>query len=162
MFKFLNKKEEKAEEVAETELTDLVNVSNLKSYVVEGYEKEKQLKSELEQKNKRIHALQKQLHEFDAIKVVLEQKEGEIALLESKIREIPVLEAMNTDLKERLNEKDIANRKLNERRRVDIAEARRDVATKLVNQICGRLQSHKGNLSKAQAVEIVNKSGGLT
>lgn len=161
MFKFLTKKDEQ-EEIAETELTDLVNVSNLKSYVVEGYEKEKQLKSELEQKDRRIQALQKQLHEYDAIKVVLEQKEREILSLESKIREIPVLESMNTDLKERLNEKDIANRKLNERRRGDIAEARRDVATKLVNQVCGRLQGHKGNLSKAQAVEIVKKSGGLT
>ncbi|EOL42022.1 hypothetical protein RV11_GL003484 [Enterococcus phoeniculicola] len=30
MFKFLSKKEEKAEEVAETELTDLVNVSKRK------------------------------------------------------------------------------------------------------------------------------------
>ncbi|EAD0738607.1 hypothetical protein NY11_04450 [Listeria monocytogenes] len=153
MFKFLSKKSEQ-EEVAETELTDLVNVSNLKSYVVEGYEKEKQLKSELERKDKRIQALQKQLHEYDAIKIVLEQKEREILSLESKIREIPVLESINTDLKERLNEKDITNRKLNERRRGDIAEARREVTEKLVNEIVARLQEHKGNLSKAQAVEI--------
>ncbi|TYU88942.1 hypothetical protein FZX01_05375 [Listeria monocytogenes] len=153
MFKFLSKKEE-TEEFEETELTDLVNVSNLKSYVVEGYEKEKQLKNELEQKDRRIQALQKQLHEYDAIKVVLEQKEREIVSLESKIREIPVLESMNTDLKERLNEKDIANRKLNELRRANIAEARQEVTGKLVNEIVARLQEHKGNLSKAQAVEI--------
>lgn len=76
----------------EVELTEQVSVDNLRSYVVQGYEKQKILEAEIEVKDDEIQGLKNKIEELDALKVVLSEKERTIRSLEYKVRAIERLE----------------------------------------------------------------------
>lgn len=163
MFGIFKKQEKEVQE--ETELTDLVKVDNLKAYVVEGYKKEEELKIDLQNRGKEIERLKKGLIELDALKVVLAKKEQDIRDLKIENQKIETLESRLEYANNQLNEQRIANRELINRREKLNAEAY-DKASEAYNQASEKfrktfvesVEKHKGNLSKAMAIEIAELS----
>lgn len=163
LFGMFKKQEKEVQE--ETELTDLVKVDNLKAYVVEGYKKEEELKAEIQDKTKEIDRLNKKLLDLDALKVVLAKKEQDIRELKIENQKIETLESKLEYANNQLNEQRIANRELINRREKLNAEAY-DKASEAYNRASEKfrktfvesVEKHKGNLSKAMAIEIAELS----
>lgn len=155
MFSLFKKEKETKEE---TELTDLVKVDNLKAYVVEGYKKEEELKAEIQDKTKEIDRLNKKLLDLDALKVVLAKKEQDIRDLKIKNQKIETLESRLEYANNQLNEQRIANRELINRREKLNAEAYNRAADNFRTTFAESIEKHKGNLSKAMAIEIAELS----
>lgn len=156
MFGIFKKQEKEVQE--ETELTDLVKVDNLKAYVVEGYKKEEELKGEIQDKTKEIDRLNKKLLDLDALKVVLAKKEQDIRDLKIENQKIETLESKLEYASNQLNEQRIANRELINRREKLNVEAYNRAADNFRTTFAESIEKHKGNLSKAMAVEIAKLS----
>ncbi|WP_413486787.1 hypothetical protein [Carnobacterium maltaromaticum] len=156
MFGIFKKQEKEVQE--ETELTDLVKVDNLKAYVVEGYKKEEELKAEIQDKTKEIDRLNKKLLDLDALKVVLAKKEQDIRDLKIENQKIETLESKLEYANNQLNEQRIANRELINRREKLNAEAYNQASEKFRKTFVESVEKHKGNLSKAMAIEIAELS----
>ncbi|KRN84197.1 hypothetical protein IV75_GL000907 [Carnobacterium maltaromaticum] len=155
MFSLFKKEKETKEE---TELTDLVKVDNLKAYVVEGYKKEEELKAEIQDKTKEIDRLNKKLLDLDALKVVLAKKEQDIRDLKIENQKIETLESKLEYANNQLNEQRIANRELINRREKLNTEAYNQASEKFRKTFVESVEKHKGNLSKAMAIEIAELS----
>ncbi|OTN83705.1 hypothetical protein A5819_003466 [Enterococcus sp. 7E2_DIV0204] len=157
MFNVFKKKPEE-----ETQLTDQISVDNLKAYVVQGYDKEKELQSKLDRKEQEINDLKVKIEELDALKVVLENKERIIRELNYKYEKVGALEKQIIDTDNKWNDQVIKNRELRnqiskmeqERRTIEpiIRSSERGV---VISRITERIENHKGNLSKAKAIEII-------
>jgi len=156
MFGIFKKQEKEVQE--ETELTDLVKVDNLKAYVVEGYKKEEELKAEIQDKTNEIERLNKELLDLDALKVVLAKKEQDIRDLKIENQKIETLESKLEYANNQLNEQRIANRELSNRREKLNTEAYNRAADNFRTTFAESIEKHKGNLSKAMAVEIAELS----
>lgn len=156
LFGMFKKQEKEVQE--ETELTDLVKVDNLKAYVVEGYKKEEELKAEIQDKTKEIDRLNKKLLDLDALKVVLAKKEQDIRDLKIENQKIEMLESKLEYANNQLNEQRIANRELCNRREKLNTEAYNRAADNFRTTFAESIEKHKGNLSKAMAVEIAELS----
>lgn len=161
MFGIFKKQEKEVQE--ENELTDLVKVDNLKAYVVEGYKKEEELKAEIQDKTKEIDRLNKKLLDLDALIVVLAKKEQDIRNLKienQKIenQKIETLESRLEYANNQLNEQRIANRELCNRREKLNTEAYNRAADNFRTTFAESIEKHKGNLSKAMAIEIAELS----
>lgn len=163
MFGIFEKKEKEIEK--ETELTELVSVDNLKAYVVKGYQKEEELKVDLQNRGKEIERLKNELLELDALKVVLAKYKQDIKNLEYENQKIETLESKLEYANNQLNEQRIANRELINRREKLNAEAY-DKASEAYNRASENfrktfvesVEKHKGNLSKSKAIEIAEAS----
>lgn len=144
MFNLFKKKQPEPE----TQLTDHVPVDNLKAYVVRGYETEKRLTAELDRKNQTIK-------EFDATKVILSEKERDIRELENQNKEINQLENKIIEAEKLLNERKIIIKNLYDERQNLELQTEEHFTTLCKQSIINRVEQHKGNLSKAKAIEIV-------
>lgn len=157
MFNVFKKKPEE-----ETQLTDQISVDNLKAYVVQGYDKEKELQSKLDRKEQEINDLKVKIEELDALKVVLENKERIIRELEYKNKRVENLENQLADRENKNSDLVIKNRQLknqidemqNERKTIEI-DIKRVAKAETIAWITNRVEQHKGNLSKAKAIELV-------
>lgn len=139
----------------ETQLTDHVPVDNLKAYVVREYEKGKQLTAELDKKNQTIEELKSRLKDFDAMEVILSEKQEEIRKLEFENQKIEQLKTKIDERNRKIDDYAIKVTELKKSResygRDLIQKTRSEVKHSIINQ----LEQHKGNLSKAKAIEIV-------
>ncbi|MBO0473257.1 hypothetical protein JZO86_06025 [Enterococcus ureasiticus] len=157
MFNVFKKKPEE-----ETQLTDQISVDNLKAYVVHGYDKEKELQSKLDRKEQEINGLKVKIEELDALKVVLENKERIIRELNYKYEKVEALEKQIIDTDNKWNDQVIKNRelrnqisKMEQERRTIEPIIRSSARGEVISRITERIENHKGNLSKAKAVEII-------
>lgn len=151
MFNLFKKKQPEPE----TQLTDHVPVDNLKAYVVREYEKGKQLTAELDKKNQTIEELKSRLKDFDAMEVILSEKQEEIRKLEFENQKIDQLKIKIDERNRKIDDYAIKVTELKKSResygRDLIQKTRLDVKQSIIN----RIEQHKGNLSKAKAIEIV-------
>ncbi|MDA9472064.1 hypothetical protein [Enterococcus sp. 5H] len=151
MFNLFKKKQPEPE----TQLTDHVPVDNLKAYVVRGYETEKRLTAELDMKNQTIKELESKLEDFDALEVILSEKQEEIWKLEFENQKIEQLKTKIDERNRKIDDYAIKVTELKKSResygRYLIQKTRSEVKQSIIN----RIEQHKGNLSKAKAIEIV-------
>lgn len=146
----------------ETQLTDQISVDNLKAYVVQGYDKEKELQAKLDHKQQEVNDLKAKVKELDALKVVLENKERIIKELEHKNEQIENIEKQIIDRENKNSDLVIKNRRL-ENQIADMQRERRTIEPDIkkvaraetIDRISNRIERHKGNLSKAKAIEII-------
>ena len=156
MFGIFKKQEKEIEK--ETELTELVSVDNLKAYVVKGYQKEEELKVDLQNRGKEIERLKNELLELDALKVVLAKYKQDIKNLEYENKKIETLESKLEYANNQLNEQRIANRELINRREKFNVEAYNRASENFRKTFVESVEKHKGNLSKSKAIEIAEVS----
>lgn len=71
--------------------------------MVQGYEKEKSLELQIEKKDSEIEKLQNDLQQFEALKVVLENKEKTIADLNGRLYSIDRYKSRIEDLESKNN-----------------------------------------------------------
>lgn len=151
MFNLFKKKQPELE----TQLTDHVPVDNLKAYVVRGYETEKRLTAELDMKNQTIEELKSRLEDFDAMEVILSEKQEEIRKLEFENQKIDQLKTKIDERNRKIDDYAIKVTELKKSResygRDLIQKTRSEVKQSIIN----RIEQHKGNLSKAKVIEIV-------
>lgn len=138
-----------------------ISVSNLKDYVVQGYEKEKQLNAQLLMQAKTIDELYEKLAEKDSLLVILEKKESDISSLELKnsklehrLLEIDKLTDENNTLAIKLKTaRDLIDKQeSNSRQATQVVLGK--YTTDLIEQLTVSFKYHKGNLSKAIAIEV--------
>lgn len=142
-----------------TQLTDQISVDNLKAYVVEGYDKEKALKSELSDKQAEIELLKDQIKEHDALKVVLDEKQQIISNLEFENKKIATLQKRIEEKDKMLNNRKIIIKNLQDERETLEQSMKEHFTAECQKSIASRLEQHKGNLSKAKAIELVKGRG---
>lgn len=148
----------------QTALTDQIPIDNLKSYVVQGYDKEKELEKKLDEKQVEIEQLKIKVKEMDALKVVLENREQAIRDFEYKYKKVEALEQKILEKEKDYNDQRIKNRELKNRivelqRNRNIIDANIKSATiaETKDLISSRIEQHKGNLSKAKAINLVRR-----
>ncbi|MGX2944205.1 hypothetical protein [Enterococcus alishanensis] len=147
----------------EVSLTDNIPVDNLKNYVVQGYEKEKELMNQLEQKESYIKKLQQRTEEFDALKVVLAKKETDIRLLEQQLELVEELKDRNAELQGKNSTLRIQNNNLvkekNQSDELMESTAKKrilDFSDDILNEFSELVTNYKGNLSKKEARDILD------
>lgn len=147
----------------EVSLTDNIPVDNLKNYVVQGYEKEKELMNQLEQKERYIKKLRQQTEEFDALKVVLAKKETDIDQLERKLKAVDELQNKNAVLQStantlRIRYEEAFEESVRAKDNIDsaISKGVNEFSDMIYNEFSQLVDAHKGNLSKQQAKECLD------
>lgn len=161
MFGLIKKKKE-------YDLADQIPVDNLKKYVVQGYEKEKALELQIEQKDSEIEKLQNDLQQFEALKVVLENKEKTIADLNGRLYSLDRYKSRIEDLESKNNTLMIEKKQLAEevyelkRQEKKIAERVSDKVSKETSaaiklNLKKKILGIKGNLSKGQVVNLIDQ-----
>lgn len=152
----------KTKEEEKMALTDQIPIDNLKSYVVQGYDKEKKLEKKIEEKQIEIEQLKTKVKETDALKVVLENREQTIRDFEYKYKKVETLEQKILDTEREYNDQRIKNRELKNRitelqrnRSIMDADIKSTTREETKAMISKRIEQHKGNLSKATAIELV-------
>lgn len=151
MFNIFKKKYEEEKH----ELSEQIPVSNLESYVVQGYENEKRMKSEIERLKGKIEQYEKDKVEHSALKVVLQNKEREIDNLIAENKRIERLEEQLNESRKRFNNLKIREQSLlDERDKLEDA-MREAITADVKNTVLAKINEHKGNLSKAIVTEIV-------
>ena len=161
MFGLIKKKKE-------YDLADQIPVDNLKKYVVQGYEKEKYLELQIEKKDSEIEKLQNDLQQFDALKVVLENKEKTIADLNGRLDSIDRYKSRVEDLESKNNTLRIEKKQLADevyelkRQEKKIAERVSDKVSKETSaaiklNLKKKILVIKGNLSKGQVVNLIDQ-----
>lgn len=155
MFNVFKKPKEKVE------LTEQVPVDNLRSYVVQGYEKQKILEAEIEVKDDEIQGLKNTIEELDALKVVLSEKERTIRHLEYKVSEIERLEEQLSEKEKKIADYVIMVNELNTKLSKMMVDIKQEANEDIKESIVSRIQQHKGNLSKAKAIELVEEVTGI-
>lgn len=161
MFGLIKKKKE-------YDLADQIPVDNLKKYVVQGYEKEKSLELQIEKKDSEIEKLQNDLQQFDALKVVLENKEKTIADLNGRLDSIDRYKSRVEDLESKNNTLRIEKKQLAyevyelKRQEKKIAERVSDKVSKETSaaiklNLKKKILGIKGNLSKGQVVNLIDQ-----
>lgn len=143
------------------ELTEQVPVDNLRSYVVQGYEKQKILEAEIEVKDDEIQGLKNTIEELDALKVVLSEKERTIRHLEYKVSEIERLEEQLSEKEKKIADYVIMVNELNTKLSKMMVDIKQEANEDIKESIVSRIQQHKGNLSKAKAIELVEEVTGI-
>ncbi|MEO2550715.1 hypothetical protein [Enterococcus casseliflavus] len=161
MFGLIKKKKE-------YDLADQIPVDNLKKYVVQGYEKEKALELQIEQKDSEIEKLQNDQQQFEALKVVLENKEKTIADLNGRLYSIDQYKSRLEDLESKNNTLRIEKKQLAgevyelKRQEKKIAERVSDKVSKETSaaiklNLKKKILGIKGNLSKGQVVNLIDQ-----
>ncbi|MEB6088048.1 MULTISPECIES: hypothetical protein [Enterococcus] len=161
MFGLIKKKKE-------YDLADQIPVDNLKKYVVQGYEKEKSLELQIEKKDSEIEKLQNDLQQFEALKVVLENKEKTIADLNGRLYSIDHYKSRIEDLESKNNTLKIEKKQLadevNELKRQEkqITEKISDKVSKEISaaiklNLKKKVLGIKGNLSKGQVINLIDQ-----
>jgi DNA repair exonuclease SbcCD ATPase subunit len=161
MFGLIKKKKE-------YDLADQIPVDNLKKYVVQGYEKEKALELQIEQKDSEIEKLQNDLQQFEALKVVLENQEKTIVDLNGKLSSIDRYKSRVEDLESKNNTLRIEKKQLADevyelkRQEKKIAERVSDKVSKETTaaiklNLKKKILGIKGNLSKGQVVNLIDQ-----
>nr|DAI95452.1 MAG TPA: DNA-binding regulatory protein [Caudoviricetes sp.] len=161
MFGLIKKKKE-------YDLADQIPVDNLKKYVVQGYEKEKTLELQIEQKDSEIEKLQNDQQQFEALKVVLENKEKTVADLNGKLSSIDRYKSRVEDLESKNNTLMIEKKQLADevyelkRQEKKIAERVSDKVSKETTaaiklNLKKKILGIKGNLSKGQVVNLIDQ-----
>ncbi|MDU5814283.1 MAG: hypothetical protein E6Z68_12070 [Enterococcus casseliflavus] len=161
MFGLIKKKKE-------YDLADQIPVDNLKKYVVQGYEKEKALELQIEQKDSEIEKLQNDLQQFEALKVVLENKEKTIADFNGRLYSIDQYKSRVEDLESKNNTLRIEKKQLADevyelkRQEKKIAERVSDKVSKETSaaiklNLKKKILGIKGNLSKGQVVNLIDQ-----
>lgn len=152
----------------EYDLADQIPVDNLKKYVVQGYEKEKSLELLIEQKDSEIEKLQNDLQQFEALKVVLENKEKTIADLNGRLDSIDRYKSRVEDLESKNNTLRIEKKQLADevyelkRQEKKIAERVSDKVSKETSaaiklNLKKKILGIKGNLSKGQVINLIDQ-----
>ncbi|MGM0238407.1 hypothetical protein [Enterococcus sp. AZ103] len=161
MFDLFKKKKEITSN--ETELTDNIPVSNLKNYVVQGYEKEKELLEDIGDKAREILRLRDSLKEFDALKVVLEKKESDIRRLETDLKLAEKYKDLNTELNDKINTLQIEKHNLLKEKAEITSSLESQFSQKLLafsddllEKFSELVTNYKGNLSKQEAKDILD------
>lgn len=145
----------KKKEEPQHQLSEQIPVSNLEAYVVQGYENEKRLKSEIADLKNEIESFKKKEKEHDALKVVLRNKEREISGLLVENKRIERLEERLSESEKRFNSSKIREQSLlDERGRLE-KEMRGVVTAEVKGRISYKVSNHKGNLSKAAVLEMI-------
>ena len=161
MFGLIKKKKE-------YDLADQIPIDNLKKYVVQGYEKEKSLELQIEQKDSEIEKLQNDLQQFEALKVVLENKEKTIADLNGRLDSIDRYKSRVEDLESKNNTLRIEKKQLADevyelkRQEKKIAERVSDKVSKETTaaiklNLKKKILGIKGNLSKGQVINLIDQ-----
>ncbi|MGG5337286.1 hypothetical protein [Enterococcus sp. AZ154] len=161
MFGLIKKKKE-------YDLADQIPVDNLKKYVVQGYEKEKALELQIEQKDSEIEKLQNDLQQFEALKVVLENKEKTIADLNGRLDSIDRYKSRVEDLESKNNTLRIEKKQLADevyelkKQEKKIAKRVSDKVSKETSaaiklNLKKKILGIKGNLSKGQVINLIDQ-----
>ncbi|EAF2083466.1 hypothetical protein FTE37_14175 [Listeria monocytogenes] len=142
-------------------LPDLIQVDNLKEYVVDSFEQKKRDAKTIEQLTSKISELEERLKEVDVLKVVLSEKDSALRLAETNIsiitrkveRTQQKLDNATSELNsfKILQDTQIQKNQANERRAA--SSAKKEFAKELQNLI----NNHKGNLSKATVLNYIEQ-----
>ncbi|EAE9744422.1 hypothetical protein CC237_09865 [Listeria monocytogenes] len=142
-------------------LPDLIQVGNLKEYVVDSFEQKKRDAKTIEQLTSKISELEERLKEVDVLKVVLSEKDSALKLAETNIYSITrklertqqKLDSATSELNsfKILQDTQTQKNQANERRAA--SSAKKEFAKELQNLI----NNHKGNLSKATVLNYIEQ-----
>ncbi|HCW3194941.1 TPA: hypothetical protein OXD26_001786 [Listeria monocytogenes] len=142
-------------------LPDLIQVDNLKEYVVDSFEQKKRDAKTIEQLTSKISELEERLKEVDVLKVVLSEKDSALKLAETNIYSITrklertqqKLDSATSELNsfKILQDTQTQKNQANERRAA--SSAKKEFAKELRNLI----NNHKGNLSKATVLNYIEQ-----
>ncbi|EAG3505332.1 TPA: hypothetical protein K8T94_001856 [Listeria monocytogenes] len=142
-------------------LPDLIQVDNLKEYVVDSFEQKKRDAKTIEQLTSKISELEERLKEMEVLKVVLSEKDSALRLAETNIYSI-------TRKVERTQQKlDNATSELNSFKILQDTQARKNQATErraassakkeFAKELQNLINNHKGNLSKATVLNYIEQ-----
>ncbi|EAF4459105.1 hypothetical protein CYH18_14590 [Listeria monocytogenes serotype 1/2a] len=142
-------------------LPDLIQVDNLKEYVVNSFEQKKMDAKTIEQLTSKISGLEERLKEVDVLKVVLSEKDSALKLAETNIYSITrKLERTQQKLDNATSElnsfkilQDTQTQKNQANERRAASSAKKEFAKELQNLI----NNHKGNLSKATVLNYIEQ-----
>lgn len=137
------------------QLSEQIPVSNLEAYVVQGYETEKRLKSEIADLKKEIESFKENEKKHDALKIVLQKKEREISGLLVENKRIEHLEGRLSESEKRFNNLKIREQSLLDERATLEKQMRGVVTAEVKGSIANKVSNHKGNLSKAAVLEMI-------
>ncbi|HCJ4522929.1 TPA: hypothetical protein NR462_000500 [Listeria innocua] len=142
-------------------LPDLIQVDNLKEYVVDSFEQKKRDAKTIEQLTNKISELEERLKEVDVLKVVLSEKDSALRLAEKNIysltREVERTQQKLDNAPSELNSfkilQDTQAQKNQASERRAASSAKKEFAKELQNLI----NDHKGNLSKATVLNYIEQ-----
>ncbi|EOC0750385.1 hypothetical protein ACI1E0_001238 [Listeria monocytogenes] len=142
-------------------LPDLIQVDNLKEYVVDSFEQKKRDAKTIEQLTSKISELEERLKEVDVLKVVLSEKDSALRLAEtntySLTREVERTQQKLDNATSELNSfkilQDTQAQKNQASERRAASSAKKEFAKELQNLI----NNHKGNLSKATVLNYIEQ-----
>ncbi|EAF3350791.1 hypothetical protein CW378_12845 [Listeria monocytogenes] len=142
-------------------LPDLIQVDNLKEYVVDSFEQKNRDAKTIEQLTSKISELEERLKEVDVLKVVLSEKDSALKLAETNIYSITrKLERTQQKLDNATSElnsfkilQDTQTQKNQANERRAASSAKKEFAKELRNLI----NNHKGNLSKATVLNYIEQ-----
>ncbi|EAC7612358.1 hypothetical protein [Listeria monocytogenes] len=142
-------------------LPDLIQVDNLKEYVVDSFEQKKRDAKTIEQLTSKISELEERLKEMEVLKVVLSEKDSALRLAETNIysltREVERTQQKLDNATSELNSfkilQDTQAQKNQAIERRAASSAKKEFAKELQNLI----NDHKGNLSKATVLNYIEQ-----
>ncbi|MBE9387852.1 hypothetical protein [Vagococcus salmoninarum] len=151
----------------ENKNTELIEVSDLKQYVVKAYENEKLNAASAEKDKIRIKELDAKLKAADIEKIVLNEKESEVSRLERGVQTLELrLESLRKEKDENLSqlnsykikyrdtEQTIEEIKMQNKK--EVLEAVMINNDKLKSRLMQQVESHKGNLSKKIVLDLIS------
>ncbi|EAE1303588.1 hypothetical protein EP43_13835 [Listeria monocytogenes] len=142
-------------------LPDLIQVDNLKEYVVDSFEQKKRDAKTIEQLTSKISELEERLKEVDVLKVVLSEKDSALRLAETNIsiitRKVERTQQKLDNATSELNSFKILQDTQTQKNQANegrvASSAKKDFAKELRNLI----NNHKGNLSKATVFNYIKQ-----
>ena len=135
-----------------------VKVRDVKEYLVDEYERSQKLFEENEKLKEKLGKMEETKLKYEATLVTLDEYKNRLERYERKIetkeQEVEKIKELNEQIREEMN-----NCKIQlSRASITKGEIKDEIISKAKEQIINSIMSHKGSLSKARAVEIVQET----